>query len=188
MKRSRKVSLVLMGASAVTLNACGGDQDVPVEAFRNVEQCVATGKFTEEYCRGEWDQARQLHEKSAPRYADRAACEQEFGFQNCYRPPQSTQSAQSTGGFFVPFMAGYIISDLINNAGGRNRFYSQPLYRNAYSGGFHTLGNQPVFRSGNRIVTRPQAAVPPSKPAKIRTNTVSRSGFGSRSFGGGWGG
>jgi uncharacterized protein YgiB involved in biofilm formation len=181
MKRSRKVSLVLMSASVVTLTACGEDE-VPVDAYRTVDSCIAEGKFSEQYCRGEWEKAEQAHLESAPRYTNRADCEADYGFQQC----QAAQSSGGGGGFFMPFMAGYLMGQLVEGASNR-RFASQPFYRSNYSNGFTTLGNQPVYRSGNKIVTSPQAAAGNFKPAQVRTKTVARSGFGKRSTSSGWG-
>jgi len=81
MKRSRSVSLTLMGATAITLTACGEAQET-VSVFDSVNQCIQSG-YSAEVCAGQQQNALANHFATAPRYADRAACEADFGTTHC---------------------------------------------------------------------------------------------------------
>ena len=55
MKRSKSISLAVMGLSAFSMTAC----DKPVEAavYESVEQCIADSVFSAEQCQSEFDSA-----------------------------------------------------------------------------------------------------------------------------------
>ena len=169
MKRSTTFKMALLGAgAALTLSACGEAKE-EVLTYQSVEACIAAGVQDESTCRAEFDKAKALHEKVAPRYRTSSTCYAEFGYDRCYR--QRT----STGSLWLPFMVGYMLAPR-----GASLIYSQPLYRpSSAPNQFHTsrgasIGN--VSASGRAQVAKSQATQP-----RARTRTVARGGFGSRS-------
>lgn len=181
MKRSRVISLSMMAAGGLTLTAC---DDPPQEArfYPSAEACLAEGTVPEAECRDGFASAQKAHEETAPRFTDLATCEAEFGAGACYRPGSAPTQASGGGGgsFFLPFLAGYAISNVLGG-GGYGRSY-QPIYRN--SGGSLFTGRGTQLSPGGGSVVRAPAREFQSAPPR-RTAVVSRGGFGSRSFGGG---
>lgn len=194
----------LAGTVAVTLSACGDEPTTEVQAFRSVPQCVESGLFDEEACRGMLQEAMTEHEENAPRYDERALCEEEFGVNACQ------YEQQGGGGYWMPFFTGWIVgslaSEVIDEVGdafkkkrGRSyrggTYFSQPFYRTtANSSPFRTLsgGTLTVDRDGVvRTQARALASTPKSAPKVLSRTTISRSGGfagSSRFSGGGFGG
>lgn len=81
MKRSRSVSLTVMGVSAITLTACGETQET-MSVFDSPAQCIAAGYDTA-VCNSQQQNALANHFATAPRYTDRQACEGDFGSTRC---------------------------------------------------------------------------------------------------------
>lgn len=184
MKRSKTIKLTLMASTALALSACGEEERETAEAFRTLDDCVASNLFTEEQCQTSLDEAKSVHEQSAPRYNSESLCVQEFGPSNCYRHGGGSAHG-SSGSFWLPFMTGYMVSNLVDSAFGRH--YSTPYY-------YHSSGSLRTW-DGRSIQTRRDAngRIKPTisrktvyakpKPAKVmtRTSVISRGGFGSRS-------
>ena len=96
MKRSRKISLMLLGgASLITLTACDEAPDPLKEAklFINQQQCEQQFSATE--CSTALRDSRTAHVAGAPRFANKEQCEAEFGAGNCEQV-QTSSSSSST--------------------------------------------------------------------------------------------
>jgi uncharacterized protein YgiB involved in biofilm formation len=141
MKRSAAIALVSMGAAAVVFYAVRDPgRTAQAQVFRTVQDCILSPGIGADRCRAEYDTAVREHERTGPRYTDRAACEAEFGPGNCeeraaaagWRPwtpnaPQdgSTSSAQAPrGSVFMPLLAAYMLAQ----PGAARPFATQPLY------------------------------------------------------------
>lgn len=174
---------------AVALTGCAQEEEVNV--VLSVSECVRDTSLTEAQCQAAYEQAKQEAEQTAPRYGNANDCEYEFD--QCY---------QTNGGFWVPFMTGWIVSEAIDEIGdaAERRRRNHPVF--LYSGRSSSLNNR-LMTSDGHVIGRPyqnsyrvsRSALDP-KPATTRT--VSRGGFGSTasaksSWGGGsssrsWGG
>lgn len=187
MKRSRSINLarmrkpreaqvkplILAIAATVSLAACGGDSNQEAaQIYRDVDHCIRDNPGQEEACQVAHDQALNTALESGPKYGSMKDCESEFGANQCV-------DHRSTGGgnWFVPLMAGFLLSDLLD--GRRHR--SAPLYTSYNSGsGFYNRWttvdgyNYGHRRYGKVKVHKDTFA---SKPAVTRT--ISRGGFGS---------
>lgn len=174
MKRSKMIHLALLG-SVGTLSGCGSDTEAIV--YDSVQQCVAAQVIDAKQCETEYGAAQRNHEQTAPRFTSLSSCETDFGAGRC---------SSSSGGFFIPFMAGYMVSSALNRGfGPGNTYQSQPLYRTRSdtAGSWRTAGNDTVRGSG-RVTVDSNVAKP-----STRAVTMSRSGFGSTaSARGSWGG
>lgn len=163
MKRSKSISLAVMGLSAFSMTAC----EDPVEAavYESVEQCISDSAFSAEQCQSEFDRAAGQHSNVAPRYSSLSDCEADFGRTHC--------GQRTTGSGYIPFMAGYMMGTV--TSGGR--VSTQPLYRAADdSRNFRTASNSRI--SGVTGVTTVDARS--TSTPRVRTTTVSRGGFGAR--------
>lgn len=176
--------------AAITLTACSSKQEAVV--VESVDDCVTKTTMTLEQCDSAYKSALAEAERTAPKYRSRSQCEAEFGYSQC----QTTRS----GGMFMPFMAGYLVSQVMSNRGG--------YYGGTYNPVFHY--QRPYSSHNNRIMTADGTVIGRAgqssyrvgkssfKPKPKVTRTVSRGGFGSvasakSSWGGGkrsggWGG
>lgn len=190
MKRSRNIKLALMATSALALTACEEPEpQVSADLYRTVEQCVSGGKFTKEYCETSFKEAQEQHAKSAPRYDSKALCEEQFGPAAC----QPTKSSDGSGDFWGPFLAGYVVSNIVDDIGDaasgsrRRQAYSTPVYHSPQGGFYTSQGSQlNSGKNGFSISKKAMVSAPPPAKVQTRTTVVSRGGFGGKSAG--WGG
>jgi uncharacterized protein YgiB involved in biofilm formation len=169
MKYKNTLKFALLGATALTLVACG-EAEEEVLAYNSVEACVKAGQQDESVCRAEFARAQKLHNEVAPRYNSVRDCNSDFGYNRCY------QSRSAYGGsIWLPFMMGYMLAP----RSGVGFVSTQPLYRPSSSPNqFYTAANGrvgSVSASGRTQVAKSQV----KRPA-ARTRTVARSGFGAR--------
>ncbi len=92
-------------------------------------------------------------------------------------PENQAQAQQSSGSFWMPLMAGYMMGRLMGGGAG---FAQQPLFSSKTRPALHTANipmRQVKLRRGatGRTMTVPKTAMAP-KPAT--TTTVTRGGFG----------
>ncbi len=174
MKRSKAVALSLMSVSAILLQSCD-DPAVEADLYRDVQNCLDTGDLTREQCVQLHDAALANHMQTAPRFESREECYAAFGREQC----EQQQTAGSGGsGIWMPLMMGFMASRMLDGVSGRQ---SAPLYRTSNSPDTLRTGRgHPVGSSFGTRTTLPEWA---SKPARTRTQSVSRGGFGSRSYG-----
>lgn len=182
MKRSKTVTLALMGVSALALGACERAEEVGV--FESAEQCAQIDGFGLADCEASQKVAAAEHIRVAPKYTSVEECEADFGSAQCETAPQQTQSG---GSVFMPMMMGYMMGNML--AGG-SRAATQPLYRSKDDPkNFRTGDNQKVGGKTGLSKVGSQVARAPS----TKTKTVRRGGFGAsarssapkfRSFGG----
>lgn len=177
LERMRKHSRVFILAplSLAVMSACSsGSDEENVTFVASVDECKTTTTLSAEECQAAYDQALLEAEKTAPRYQYERDCATEFG------------QCENRGGFFMPFMAGYIVSGLVSDLGdsmGRKRRYnhSYPTYMYRGSGSYRnkimTSDGFVVGSPGQRSYKMPSEALKP-KPAVTRT--ISRGGFGAK--------
>jgi uncharacterized protein YgiB involved in biofilm formation len=172
MKRSQTTSLLLMGAAPLLFSACTKEPEVQEGLYTSVESCYqATGD--QAACKSAFNKAQQASADQAPRYASRAECEQEYSAERCVE--QRTSQGHS---FIGPMMAGFFMSQMLNNRGAG--LTSAPAFQNRGNGWVKpdtskAFGGATAF-TGNRAMT-------PVTSEPNRAVTASRGGFGSRSSG-----
>jgi uncharacterized protein YgiB involved in biofilm formation len=190
-RRSKKVALSIVGATAFTLAGCAEEQ-IDAQAFPDLPSCVkaaeSEGLFSTEECRLAVAEAQTLHVESAPRYDSLTVCEEQHGKGAC-----GTEQAAAEGGsgsIFMPLLAGYLIGNMMRGTGGLAA--SQPMYRTA-GGRFATPGGTTYSgNSGRGQLGAGQFARPPATRGlapMTRATVASRGGFGRsntgrRSYGG----
>ncbi len=207
-KRSKSLSLVLMGSLTLGLSGCASDENITEEfkAYNSVDECVQDGTFAEAECR----EMAAAAVKQNPKFANKAECEKEFGEGNCQtddiaatgdqqNATSSAYNSYSGGGSWMPLMAGYMMGRFMGGGGPMQG--SQPLYnqQQPQQSGSSTTNRTTVFRTrtgetvktdGNRV-TNPSSTVrqgiaSTAKPAAVRSGGASsRGGFSGKSVGGG---
>lgn len=141
------------------------------------------GKSAE--CTTAYNNALKEAERTAPKYATREDCVAEFGEGQCQQAPaqagmapeNQAQAQQSSGSFWMPLMAGYMMGRLMGGGAG---FAQQPLFSSknpaspAYGKYTDATGKTMALPSQSHH-DRTKTAMAP-KPAT--TTTVTRGGFG----------
>ncbi len=201
-KTSKSLSLVLMGSLTVAMGGCASE-DVTEEfrAYQSVDECVNEQIFSQQECR---DMAIAAVRQN-PLFADKAACESEFGAGNCGEqagnvPGQETAQGERSGSSWMPLLAGYMMGRYLG--GGGMMQGAQPLYRQpqaaptggagartsgGFASSFRTLGGGAVQTDARGVVNNPPQSVRQgfagtAKPYAGRTGAGSRGGFaGGRS-------
>ena len=113
MERANAFKIALLGATALTLVACGEAKE-EVLAYDSVEACITAGQQDESACRTEFAKAEKLHEEVAPRYDRASDCNSDFGHNRCYQYRTSAGSS-----VWLPFMMGYMLAPAAGGASSR---------------------------------------------------------------------
>jgi uncharacterized protein YgiB involved in biofilm formation len=168
--RSFAFKPMAIAVAAVTLVGCSDDTQ-ETQIYRSAADCISNNPDQVEQCEVAYKEAVDEAIKSGPKYSTLEACVNDFGPASCNSyPVQNNQS------IFMPFIAGYMFSSLLN--GGHR---SAPLYTSysrrspAFGKWSSTDGVLYGSSNSNKIRVNDKAFKP--KPAVRRT--MSRGGFGS---------
>ena len=190
MRKAFNVKPLAIGVASVFIAACS-DNRQDAQVYTSIEDCKQDLPNAAAQCEAAYQTALEEAERTSPRYRSEYDCESEFG------PNQCRSVTTDSGSFFMPFMAGYMVSQLLSPS----RYYSQPLYTSyAYNSPYRSrwvTADGHVF--GGDIRNRNFRVKPDTlKPKPTVNKTMSRGGFGSSvraksSWGsssrkGGWGG
>jgi uncharacterized protein YgiB involved in biofilm formation len=181
-KRSNRVAIAIVGATAFTLAGCREEQ-VEAAAYPNLQSCLDDasrgGIFTAQDCETSFAQAQTLHVEAAPRYDALEVCEEQHGEGACGTEATATQGG--SGSIFMPLLAGYLIGNMLGGRAGMTG--AQPLYKTS-DGRFTNAARTSTFSSNAGAAklstaqfTRPAATV--GKTPMTRATAASRGGFGS---------
>jgi uncharacterized protein YgiB involved in biofilm formation len=177
MKRSRSIELVLMGTVPLLLSAC--DHPAPPQpqpaaqatvAYQGLTQCISDAKVSADICEKAYAEAVQAQYRDGPRFDSLADCQAQYGYDQCHHVQTSS------GGWFMPALAGFMVGRALSHHDGYNYGYG-------YGGGF----GQPLYRArGDRAEWRTASgerfgatARGPFNPSVAET--LSRGGFGMSS-------
>lgn len=170
-KQVRHFALAPLALAVIT--GCTPEPKEQVKFVTSVDDCTANTTMPKEQCEAAYAQAVRDAEATAPRYQNLTDCTTEFG-----------QCEKSAGGFFVPFMAGYIVSELIDGVGSQHRYrHSYPAYTYRGNGSdrdkIMTADGYVIGSVGQKNYTVKSDVLQP-KPKAIIKKTVDRGGFGSK--------
>lgn len=185
-KRSNRVAITILGATAFTLAGCREEQ-VDAQAFPDLQACITEatrgGLFKAEDCESAFSEAETLHVEAAPRYESLQVCEEQHGEGECGSEASAAQGG--SGSIFMPLMAGYLMGSMLGGRAGMSA--SQPMYKTS-DGRFTNAGRSSSFSSNNGKAklgtsqfTRPTATV--GKPPMSSAAASSRGGFGKSGSG-----
>ena len=205
-KRSKSLSLLLMGTLALGPAGCGSDRaevDESFTTFTSLEQCNTSGLFTEDECR---DFARTALLET-PQFTSQEDCEATFGVGACQSPDAvtgqesvadaSTNSTQYRHhSSWMPIMMGFMAGRYMGANGAMQG--SQGLYRDtkapqgSSTQNFRTATGESVASDAKGRVSNPSPALKQSvahnaKPMTARSGGGSKGGFfgGSKTTGAG---
>lgn len=183
MKRSKVITLTLMGASAAILAGCADENRPQPPRPLDFATCASQGYKNFNDC----DRAYNAKSGILPPAPDRACVQTDNKFADNRCEPQQQQQANNTarsGGahimpIFIPGSSNsyyYGNNDYSSRYSGASR-YTQP------TNNFKTLFNRNPLRSSTTLATRPLAVKPPITAAKPATSVASRSFTATRSVG-----
>ncbi len=199
-KRTRSINLASMrkgfalkplavGIAGIMLSACGNREEAQI--YTSIDECVDDYPDSRALCETAYQQAVDEAARTGPKFNSEYDCETDFGANQC------RQVNTSSGSFFMPFMAGYMVSQLLSP----RPYYSQPIYT-SYSP-FSPFRSRWVTADGyvfdgdirKRKYNAPGRVFEP-KPTVNRTikrggfgsSVRAKSSWGSSSRSGGWGG
>lgn len=109
--------------------------DETVSLYQNADDCSAANPGKSAECTTAFNNALKEAERTAPKYATREDCIAEFGEGQCQQAPaqagmaptgegQAQAQNQSSGSFWMPLMAGYMMGRLMGGGMGAQ----QPLF------------------------------------------------------------
>ncbi|GAA0857916.1 DUF1190 family protein [Aliiglaciecola litoralis] len=159
-----------LGVASVFLAACSGDRQDAV-IYKNAEECARDNPEQAQVCETAYQQALAEAERTGPKYSSQSDCENEFG------PNQCRNVERSSGSFFMPFMAGYMLSNLLTP----NRYQYQPLFTSysPYSSYRYRWIGADGYNYGDLRQRRHKVRPDAFKPKPAVTRTIKRGGFGS---------
>lgn len=179
MKRSRKLSLVLMGTIlSANLTACGEETKEEVSIFKNQQECIQGG-FTAEQCAKMEADAKA----NSPKFSKREECEAEFGKEMC------SGGTDSSGSFWMPALMGFMVGNMLGGSSGgvtnvTNNYVDDKDNRRAVSGSAAAVNPATTGAAGAKsapLVSNGLYNNPSGKPGEFKSatgRTVSPSPFG----------
>lgn len=129
---ARHLTPVALAVTAVFMLAGCEKSDDTVSLYQNADDCSAANPGKSAECTTAYNNALKEAERTAPKYATREDCVAEFGEGQCQQAPaqagmapeNQAQAQQSSGSFWMPLMAGYMMGRLMGGGAG---FAQQPL-------------------------------------------------------------
>ncbi|MGL4675388.1 MAG: DUF1190 domain-containing protein [Wohlfahrtiimonas sp.] len=186
----KPIALSLLVAFGVV--ACGGSDDTEqLTIYADAQDCISNNPNMVSECNAVYEGAIKEAIETAPKYATIEECTADFGAENCQSVQQATtgnavanaeqsiQQQQSSGGFFMPLLAGFMMGKLMSGMTGGNNMAHKPVYSpkdatgrptNFYDSSGKSYG---AAQAGGRTVSVPKSDIK-SKPA----GTMQRGGFG----------
>ena len=171
MRKAFAVRPLALGIASVLLAACGEEkQDAKI--YLSLEECERDNPSAVDACQAAYQTALDEASRTSPRYNSEYDCEYEFGANQC------RQVKTDTGSFFMPFMAGFMVSQLLSSG----RHYSQPIFT-SYSP-YSPYRSRWMMADGHVFdgdIRKRKYKVPSStyQPKPTVSRTISRGGFGS---------
>ena len=171
MRKGYALKPLAIGIASIFLSACGGDRKEGV-IYTSVDECLNDNPASAaEACKTAYQDALDEAVRTGPKFNSEYDCEYEFG------PNQCRTVNTGSGSFFMPFMAGYMVSNLLSPSR-----YHQPLFtsysRHSPFRSRWVMSDGYVFRGDIRDRKyRVKESTFSKKPAVSRT--MKRGGFGS---------
>lgn len=164
-------------AATITLSGCSDNQGY---VYQSVDECNFHHPGKEELCQAAYDEAVAEALRTGPKYQSQAECAQDFGLASC--------QYNGSSNFWGPFIAGYMVSEVIDEVGDYFEYKSRMKRYNSYSspiwstrqGYYVDASGSSYGRQGTRRVsTWGDSFDKKSTSTKSTTKTMSRGGFGS---------
>ena len=171
---ARHLTPVALAVATVFMLAGCEKSDETVSLYQNADDCSAANPGKSAECTTAYNNALKEAERTAPKYATREDCVAEFGEGQCQQAPaqagmapeNQAQAQQSSGSFWMPLMAGYMMGRLMGGGAG---FAQQPLFSSknpaspAYGKYTDATGKNYGAAQPGRTMTVPKVNLLPNK-------------------------
>ena len=182
MKRSKGISLILMGSLSLAGAGCGSEktEQEGMYTFSSLNECVSSGIFDEAQCKQmAADAAAQV-----PRFSSREECEAQFGVESCVHADQQngTTVRHNSGSMWMPMLAGFMAGRFMGSSGmmqGAQGLYRDPAANPAQGPSYRTAAGDTIKPGPGGKVANPSPRIVQSMQHNAKP-VVSRSGSGSR--------
>ena len=138
---ARHLTPVALAVTAVFMLAGCEKTDETVTLYQNADDCSAANPGKSAECKTTFDNALKEAERTAPKYASREDCVAEFGEGQCQQAPaqagmapasgENQAQAQSSGSFWMPLMAGYMMGRMMSGGFGESVAKQSTMQRSA---------------------------------------------------------
>jgi len=181
---ARHLTPVALAITAVFMLSGCEQSDETVSMYQNADDCSVAHPGKSAECTTVYNNALKEAERTAPKYDSREACIAEFGEGQCQQAPaqaslggsgENQAQGQSSGSFWMPLMAGYMMGRMMSGGASQPLFSSKNPASPAYGKYADAGGKSYGAATPGRSMTVPKTAMAP-KPAT--TSTVTRGGFG----------
>lgn len=181
---ARHLTPVALAVTAVFMLSGCEQSDETVSLYQNADDCSVANPSKSAECKTAYTNAQKEAVRTAPKYDSREACIAEFGEGQCQQAPaqaslggsgENQAQAQSSGSFWMPLMAGYMMGRMMSGGASQPLFSSKNPASPAYGKYADASGKSYGAATPGRTMTVPKTAMAP-KPAT--TSTVMRGGFG----------
>lgn len=181
---ARHLTPVAIAITAVFMLSGCEQSDETVSMYQNADDCSVAHPGKSAECTTAYNNALKEAERTAPKYDSREACIAEFGEGQCQQAPaqaslggsgEAQAQGQSSGSFWMPLMAGYMMGRMMSGGASQPLFSSKNPASPAYGKYADASGKSYGAATPGRTMTVPKTAMAP-KPAT--TSTVTRGGFG----------
>ena len=181
---ARHLTPVAIAITAVFMLSGCEQSDETVSLYQNADDCSVANPSKSAECTTVYNNALKEAERTAPKYDSREACIAEFGEGQCQQAPaqaslggsgENQAQGQSSGSFWMPLMAGYMMGRMMSGGASQPLFSSKNPASPAYGKYADAGGKSYGAATPGRSMTVPKTAMAP-KPAT--TSTVTRGGFG----------
>lgn len=187
MKRSKAISLLLMGSLSLGTTGCGSERaEEGTYTFTSMDECVTSAIFDEAECRELAANALA----QTPKFTSLEECEAQFGVGACANPQSQTGQdgtalQHGSGGMWMPMMMGFMAGRFLGGGGmmrGSQGLYRDPAANPGQGASYRTSGGETVKPGPGGKVANPSPRMTQSmshnaKPVMGRSGTSSRGGF-----------
>jgi uncharacterized protein YgiB involved in biofilm formation len=130
------VPLALLGLAGCDKPAMIGDpivyMHVDATVYEDAASCENGGVFTKSYCDSAFDEAKRMHEQTAPKFKDKEECEDSTGVACTSAAPAEGESTGPSPVFWYrPYMYGFVTSQWNESLNNHNLMVTStaPVYR-----------------------------------------------------------
>ena len=169
------------GVTAATMMLAGCSDSTKGYVYESVDDCLMYHPGQLEICQSAYNEAVAEAMRTGPKFESQSECAANFGLSSCQQ--------DSGGSFWMPFIAGYMVSEVIDEVGDyfeyKNRMkrygnVASPVWSAKSNKNYVDASGSSLGKVGTRTMSSAGSSFDKkSTSTKATTKTMSRGGFGS---------